>query len=60
MELPQSLKDAGRSRLAATVREMQEATEFPAAIAPHCGHCPYLYACEYREDIAARRAEEGW
>lgn len=60
MALPRSQIDEERSRLVATIHEMQEATEFPATIAPHCGYCPYLYACEFRSDIAARRAQEGW
>ena len=46
--------------LLATVREMDEVSEFPPTIAPHCAFCPYLYACEVRKEIAARREREGW
>jgi len=44
----------------AAATEMQTLTEFPANIAPHCAHCPYLYACQYRDEIAQRRQAEGW
>jgi RecB family exonuclease len=49
-----------RSELMAAVKEMDVVSEFPATIAPHCGHCPYLYACAEREEIARRREAEGW
>jgi len=44
----------------AAAREMQTLTDFPPTIAPHCGHCPYLYACAYRDEIAQRRQAGGW
>ena len=44
----------------AAAREMQTLNDFPAAVAPHCGHCPYLYACAFRDEIAQRRQAEGW
>ena len=44
----------------AAVREMEAATEFPATIGRHCAGCPYLYACEVRDEIAGRRQREGW
>jgi len=44
----------------AAAREMQTLTDFPPTIAPHCAHCPYLYACDYRDEIAQRRQAEGW
>ncbi len=43
-----------------TVREMESVTEFPPTIDRHCAGCPYLYACEVRDEIAARRQREGW
>jgi putative RecB family exonuclease len=59
-----SLYDDDRLRikndLLASAEEMQAVTEFPPAIAPHCGHCPYLDACEFRAEIERRRTEEGW
>ena len=44
----------------AAVREMENITEYPAKIGPHCGHCPYVKGCEFRGEIAARREAEGW
>ncbi len=44
----------------AAAREMQTLTDFPPTVAPHCAHCPYLYACAYRDEIAQRRQAEGW
>ena len=44
----------------AAVREMDGATAFPPTIGRHCAGCPYLYACEVRDEIAARRQREGW
>ncbi len=44
----------------AAAREMQMLNDFPPTIAPHCAHCPYLYACDYRDEIAQRRQAEGW
>jgi hypothetical protein len=46
--------------LVATVRQMEQASEFPPAIGQHCALCPYLYACEVRDQVAERRAREGW
>lgn len=42
------------------VRQMQTEERFEANVAPHCAGCPYLYACEAREEIARRREAEGW
>ncbi len=44
----------------ATVREMESVTEFLPTIGKHCAGCPYLYACEVRDEIAALREQEGW
>lgn len=57
--------DDGVKRLAleemlAAVEEMQRITEFPATIAEHCAHCPYLHLCEKRPEIERRRKAEGW
>jgi putative RecB family exonuclease len=42
------------------VTEMESLSEYPATVGPDCAHCPYLHACEFRDDVAARRAAEGW
>jgi putative RecB family exonuclease len=44
----------------AAAREMENISDFPPTIAPHCAHCPYLKGCEVRGEIAARREAEGW
>lgn len=44
----------------ATVKDMEREKKFKPNIASHCGDCPYLYACEVREEIAQRRQAEGW
>ncbi len=57
-----SAEDAARARAAllATVAEMESTKVYHATIAQHCAHCPYLYACEQRDEIARRREAEGW
>ena len=49
-----------RSDLVAAVERMNTVSEFPANVGPHCGHCPYLYACAERDEIQRRREAEGW
>lgn len=44
----------------ASAQEMEQIVEFPPTIAPHCGQCPYLRACEFRDEIAARREAGSW
>lgn len=56
---PQDLEQTLAEALV-TVEEMARESHFPPTIAPHCGHCPYLYACQYREEIAQRRRAEDW
>jgi len=51
---------SSRSELMAVIHEMEQASDFPATIGVHCGHCPYLHACAEREVIARRRETEGW
>lgn len=53
-------REQTRADLLAAVEEMANVTEFPPTIGPHCGHCPYLHACEVRDEIAAVREREGW
>ena len=53
-------KRRAREELLVTVREMEDAHEFPPTIAPHCASCPYLKVCEFRDEIAEARAREGW
>jgi len=59
-ELDESVKRLALQDMLAAVEEMQQLTDFPATIAPHCAHCPYLYACEERPEIRRRRGAEGW
>ena len=49
-----------RDEILATVQEMDGVTAFPPTIGRHCAGCPYLYSCEVRDEIAARREREGW
>jgi putative RecB family exonuclease len=59
-ELDESVKRLALQDMLQAVEEMDQLTEFPATIAPHCAHCPYLYACEERPEITRRREAEGW
>jgi putative RecB family exonuclease len=59
-ELSAEEKERARQTLLNSVREMEAASEFPPTIAPHCGSCPYLYTCQFREEVQARRQREGW
>jgi len=56
---PQDKEQALTGALAA-VKEMQSEEHFEPTVAPHCAHCPYLYACTMREEIAQRRQAEDW
>jgi RecB family exonuclease len=49
-----------RDELLVTVREMEDVTEFPPTIGPHCAFCPYYKVCEFRDEIDFRREREGW
>ncbi|MGH9204750.1 MAG: RecB family exonuclease, partial [Vicinamibacterales bacterium] len=53
-------KHDARSDLLAAIEEMEEVSEFPGTIAPHCAYCPYLHACALRDAIRQRREGEGW
>jgi putative RecB family exonuclease len=53
-------REAARADLFAAVEAMETTRKFPPTIAPQCGHCPYLHACEFRDEIAKRREQEGW
>lgn len=59
-ELTDDQKRRARDEALAAASEMQMLTDFPPTIAPHCAHCPYLYACQYRDEIDRRRRAEGW
>jgi hypothetical protein len=39
---------------------MRKENQFQPTVAPHCAHCPFLYTCAVREEIAQRRQAEGW
>lgn len=60
MEFTQEERDETRADLFAAVAAMETTREFPPTIAPQCGHCPFLHACEFRDEIAKRRDQEGW
>jgi len=53
-------KRRARMEALAVASEMRTVSDFPPTIAPHCAHCPYLYACRYRNEIDCRRQAEGW
>ena len=53
-------REETRAGLFAAVEEMENISDFPPAIAQHCVYCPYLHACEVRDEIAERRQQEGW
>lgn len=53
-------KVGARSNLLSAVERMSSVSEFPASVARHCAHCPYLYACSERDEIQRRRETEGW
>jgi hypothetical protein len=59
-ELDDSVKRLALEDVLAAVEAMEQITEYPSTIAPHCAHCPYLYACEERPEILRRREAEGW
>ena len=59
-ELTSDYKRRVLEETVAAVEEMRTIADYPANVAPHCGYCSYLYACERRDEIARRRAEEGW
>jgi putative RecB family exonuclease len=59
-ELAPRDKEQALSGALAAVREMQSEQRFQPTVAPHCAACPYLYACDMREEIAQRRQAEGW
>lgn len=59
-EFTDAEREETRAALLAAVEEMANDTDFPPTIGPHCGHCPYLHACDYRDEVAAVREREGW
>lgn len=59
-ELTAEDKQRALDEALAAVREMQTEDQFAPTIAPHCAHCPYLYTCAVRDEIAQRRQAEGW
>jgi putative RecB family exonuclease len=60
MDLSEADKRQAFEETAAAAHEMESMAEFPPAIGPHCAYCPYLRSCEFRDEIAARREQEGW
>ncbi|MBI1885798.1 MAG: PD-(D/E)XK nuclease family protein [Chloroflexi bacterium] len=59
-EISQADHRRAREEALALARQMEQPGDYPPTIAEHCGHCPYLHACEYRDEIAQRRQAEGW
>ena len=59
-ELTPQDKERALSGALAAGKEMQREERFEPTVAPHCAHCPYLYACTMREEIAQRRQAEDW
>jgi len=59
-ELRPKDKEQALTGALAAVSDMQREKRFKPTVAPHCAHCPYLYACAVREEIAQRRQAEGW
>lgn len=49
-----------RDELLAVVEDMRNVAEYPPTVGPHCGYCPFLHACEFRNEIQRRREAEGW
>jgi putative RecB family exonuclease len=60
MDISDEDKRRAREELLVTVREMEQAHDFPPTIGPHCASCPYLKVCDFRTEIAETRAREGW
>jgi CRISPR/Cas system-associated exonuclease Cas4 (RecB family) len=60
MDFSEEDKRRAREELLATAHEMEGVTEYPPTVAPHCGICPYLKACDFRKQIAEVRVREGW
>lgn len=60
IELREEEKRRALEDALAAVGEMMKEKEYPPSIGKHCAHCPYLYACAYRQEIAQRRQAEGW
>ena len=59
-ELTPQDKEQALTGALAVVGDMQREKRFEPTVAPHCAHCPYLYACTMREEIAQRRQAEDW
>lgn len=53
-------KRHAREELLAAVEDMQNITEFPPTIGPHCEYCPFYKVCEFRAEIDEQRTREGW
>ena len=60
LDLTEEDKRRERTTALDSVRQMEIEREYPPTIAPHCAHCPYLYTCAFREEIAQSRQTEGW
>ena len=59
-DLTDADKEQALAGALAAVKEMQSEKRFAPTVAPHCADCPYLYACDVRDEIAQRRQAEGW
>ena len=60
VELKEEDKGQALAQALEAARQMEKEREYPPTIDRHCAHCPYLYACAYRQEIAQRRQAAGW
>lgn len=60
MDLDDDDKRRTRESLLVTVQEMEDVTDFPPTIGPHCEYCPYYKVCEVKSEIDSHREREGW
>jgi RecB family exonuclease len=49
-----------RTELLATISTMNDTIDYLPTIARHCAGCPFLHACEVRDEVARVREQEGW
>jgi putative RecB family exonuclease len=59
-EFSEDDKRRAHAELLATIQEMEEVTEFPGTIGPHCLDCPFFKPCELHDEIVFQAEREGW
>jgi putative RecB family exonuclease len=60
MEFTEDDKRRAHEELLSTIREMEETTDFPGTIGPHCLDCPFFKPCELHDEIVSQAKREGW